>query len=271
MTRFRTTNRTTRSTAPHRLRRRRRRSKQTVWPAAALVGAVLAVMAGMLVWRPWQPDPVPGCVFAVDTQGGAAIMADSYGRWLPGLLRDCALDSRADIAVLPVSSDTVTTTTDAATLQPSRLELTGDRPTDDVIVAAAIDDFAAGAEIDAVFDAAPQGPGGTDLLAITKMARPYLTGPGSQLTILSDALHNQEPYQLRTIPLDDADISNYLQQLRDRDQLPDLSGVEVRMFGVNVGGTTASLSPARLAAIERWWRAYWSATGAVLTAYQRQP
>jgi hypothetical protein len=234
---------------------------------------VVAIVAALLFhW--FRPKPVQAaCVVGVDVRGSSTLNIEQYRQWLPGILDSCALSTRARVSVVPITSRTVTGVTPAVRINLAETpDLSGDPTNDKARVKDALVGFIAD-EVPSVFDTAAQDGGGTDLLGFAEVALPELANaaPGSTLVMTSDGIHNQEPYRLQHIDLDQASIDRYVAELRDAGRIPDLRGVDVYMYGVGVGNTTSGADADLLQGVERFWRAYWSASGANLRAYQKQP
>ena len=254
------------------------KSAATGTPAPTWFKAVIALVvtgalvAALVAWL--RPKPAQAaCVVAVDVRGSSRIMLNQYREWLPRILDSCALAKRADVTVLPVTSQTQTgATTAVATKLSETPDMTGDQTNDDGRVKGELSRFAT-QDVPAVFNTPAQAGGGTDLLGAGTVALPYVqdAAPGSSIVFLTDGVHNQDPYRLLNIPLDQASIDKYIAELGDAGRIPDLTEVNVYMYGVNVGRSTTVATSEQLDGIQRFWRSYWAATGATLVKYQKQP
>lgn len=240
-----------------------------VWAAVAVV----VVAIGLWVWQPWySPPPQAACVIAIDAQASTHQMASAYQGWLPSLVGDCAQQDQAQVTVLPVTSETITGTTQSAkTNLREDVEFSGNQVNDQRRIDAEISRFLADDVQEAIFNAPAQKRGGTDLLSLSKVTAPHQGEAGTTLIILTDAMNHKKPYRLARIPLGPEDITGYIEQLTNSGQIADLAGTSVYMYGVNTGTFTHTLSAERLSAIESFWDAYFRAAGANLVAYQRAP
>lgn len=218
-----------------------------------------------------NPDaPTAGCVIAVDAQYSASRMLDSYRAWLPGQAEGCAAADHADLSIALVSGETRTGTVTPVTGRLSKLDYTGNGPTDDTIAHNEIDRVVKDAD-KAILDAPRQRPG-TDIIGVLCVAHDMLRGHSpSTLIINSDGINNRAPYRLGSVPLDDASITRYVEELKADGQLCDLTGVQVYMYGVGIGSGTSTMSDERLTGIRKFWEAAIRSTGADLVVYQRNP
>lgn len=256
-------------------------SRSSVQEVAELVGGIptlvigaLAILAGVVYfWAPWNtPIPQGSCVIAVDYQGSAAPMIDSYKQWAKEELNACADDGHADIAVIPITSATEADyTSEVVRLNFSSHDLdignSGDRTR---LVQHQVDDAA-----DQTFESWTAHPanfkGGTDIIGAPVVARELLTGDGTKtLIILSDAMENHD-YKFHKGSLDAEAISGMLKDLGAAGRIPDLSGVEVKMYGVNAGTLSTDIPRERLNEVKMFWTRYFRAANADLIAYAKQP
>ncbi|WP_055476939.1 hypothetical protein [Gordonia sp. HS-NH1] len=214
--------------------------------------------------------PRAGCVIAVDAQWSASTMTDAYRQWLPRQAEDCAADTRADLNIALVSGETRTSTVTPVSTQLSRLDFTGNESTDSTIVKNEIDRVVKKA--DNAILSAPEQRGGTDIIGVLCVAHDLLAGnTPSTLIIDTDGINNHAPYRLEMLPLDDAKITEYVDQLKADGQLCDLTGTQVHMYGVGIGQGTSDMSGEQLTGVHRFWEAAIRATGATLVNYQRNP
>lgn len=240
-----------------------------------LAGATLSALAlGVpVINHLTTPDPnAPqgGCLINVDAQGSASAMVGAYRRWLPSQAKDCAAADRATLSIALVSGETRTSTVIPVTTDLRSLDFTGNSVNDETIVNNEIDRVVK--EADQAILAAPKQQGGTDILGVMCVAHDLLHGHSpSTLIIDSDGINNREPYRLSKVPLDEASIAKYVDQLKADGQLCDLTGTQVHMYGVGIGSGTSKLSLEQLTGIQRFWEAVVRATGAELVDYQRNP
>jgi hypothetical protein len=89
------------------------------------------------------------------------------------------------------------------------------------------------------------------------------------LVLLSDGIEESSVANFRDIELDEANIAEILDQLRQNDLLPDLGGVTVWIAGATaVGADESDGAPLRFVqGVEGFWRGYADATGADLACY----
>ena len=220
--------------------------------------------------KPGPGAPTAGCVIAVDAQGSASTMRDAYRQWLPDQAEECAAASRADLSIALVSGETRTSTVTPVTSNLADLDYTGDGTNDKTIAANEIDRVVK--EADEAILAAPKQEGGTDIVGALCVAHDLLRGHSpSTLIIFSDGIHYREPYLLTKVPLDDASVTQYVDELKADGQLCDLTGTQVKMYGVGIGSGTSKMSDEQLAGVRRFWEAVIRATGADLVTYQRNP
>ncbi len=248
------------------------RSNRKPWLLAAatlvVLGLGFSVMTHMAKVDPGVPRA--GCVIAVDAQWSASTMTDAYRQWLPRQAEDCAADTRADLNIALVSGETRTSTVTPVSTQLSRLDFTGNESTDSTIVKNEIDRVVKKA--DNAILSAPEQRGGTDIIGVLCVAHDLLAGnTPSTLIIDTDGINNHAPYRLEMLPLDDAKITEYVDQLKADGQLCDLTGTQVHMYGVGIGQGTSDMSGEQLTGVHRFWEAAIRATGATLVNYQRNP
>ncbi len=239
--------------------------------AGATLGALaLAVPAVNHLTTPDPNAPHAGCVLGVDAQGSTSKMIDAYRQWLPGQAEECAAADRATLSIALVSGETRTSTVTPVSTDLRSLDFTGNSVNDETIVDNEIDRVVK--EADQAILAAPKQQGGTDILGVMCVAHDLLRGHSpSTLIIDSDGINYRKPYRLSEVPLDEASIAKYVDQLKADGQLCDLTGTQVHMYGVGIGSGTGKLSPERLTGIQRFWEAVVRATGAELVAYRRNP
>ncbi|WP_432558794.1 hypothetical protein [Granulicoccus sp. GXG6511] len=237
-----------------------------LWVSVPLVVVALVVI---LAWRP-DPGPQAGCVIAVDAQGSASPMTQTYREWLPGRAESCAAADRAKLNIALISGETSTGTVTPATTDLRRLKLTGNAERDDMLVREEIDRVVEEAN-DKIL-AAPEQQGGTDIVGALCVASDLLKGhEPKRLVLLTDGINNREPFVLTRAPLDDASIGQHVIDLRASGQLCDLAGTRVEIYGAGIGWDTGEMSAEQLAGVRRFWSAVVSASGGELVAYQRNP
>lgn len=248
------------------------RSNRKPWLLAAatlvVLGLGFSVMTHMTEVDPGAPRA--GCIIAVDAQWSASIMTDAYRQWLPGQAEDCAAADRADLSITLVSGETRTSTVTPVSTILSGLDFTGNKSNDNTIVKNEIDRVVKKAD-EAILNA-PNQAGGTDIIGVLCVAHDLLNGhTPSTLIIDTDGINNRAPYRLEMLPLDDANITKYVDQLKADGQLCDLTGTQVHMYGVGIGEGTSDMSDEQLTGVHRFWEAAIRATGATLVTYQRNP
>lgn len=222
------------------------------------------------VTKPESDAPTAGCVIAVDPQFSASTMRDAYRQWLPAQAEACAADARADLSIALVSGETRTSTVTPITGALSDLDYTGDATNDDTIAGNEIDRVVKEAD-KAILDAPKQQPG-TDIIGMLCVAHDLLKRHSPSTLILdTDGINNHGDYRLARIPLDDANITRYVDELKTDGQLCDLTGTQVHMYGVGIGSGTSNMSDAQLSGVRKFWEAVIRATGADLVTYQRNP
>ena len=126
-------------------------------------------------------------------------------------------------------------------------------------------------KVDELLDArTPSTGASTDLLTVAAVAlRTFDLGDErNRLIILSDAVNTREPAQLETVPLGEDETPALVDELDDAKLVPDLTGVEVEMWGTGRGTGVEELPIERPPLIEEFWEQYWAATGARLTDYR---
>jgi len=240
----------------------------------------LAVGASVLnlITKPDHDAPTAGCVIAVDAQGSASTMLDTYRQWIPAQAEDCAAKDHADLSVALISGQTRTETVTPVTGKLSELNYTGNATNDAQIAKAEINRVVADAG-ERILNAAPASDGlsvkdggGSDIIGALCVARDLLEGhTPSTLILNTDGVNYRAPYRLTKLPLDDESISKYVDDLKASGVLCNLTGTKVFMYGVGIGKGTNKMSPEVLQGIHRFWAAVIEAAGAELVKYQRQP
>lgn len=220
------------------------------------------------------------CAAVFDVDGGTAAVPglhDQYLTWFGDLARRCAVDG-ATITLLTASDHSLTDPNPVLRHDLAPQHAHGNR-SDAALEAAANVARARRAAKDLV-DEAASGPGGTDLLGALQVAADHLAPSGAttaegraapHLVLYTDGLHTRPPYNLTAIPLDDASIAATIDVLRSTGQLPQLHGAEVDVVGAGVGADAAVVDPARMAAIEQFWRHLVAAAGGRLVAWNKAP
>jgi hypothetical protein len=242
------------------------------WLLATATLAALTLSVGAIdhITKPDPDAPQAGCVIAVDAQGSASTMIENYRKWLPDQARDCAADDRAALHIALVSGETRTGAVTPASSDLRALDYTGNDSNDDTIASGEVDRVVT--EADQAILTAPKQRGGTDILGLICVAHDLLDGHSpSTLIVNSDGINNRKPYRLTKIPLDEASITQYVDQLKATGQLCDLTGTQVHMYGVGIGSGTSNLADEQLTGIQRFWEAAFTATGAELVTYKRNP
>lgn len=90
------------------------------------------------------------------------------------------------------------------------------------------------------------------------------------LVIFSDMIENSPRYKFTNANLAPAEVEAFVAKEREREELPDLDGVEIYIIGA--GGTRGSdTNPARLVAVKRFWLTYFDAAGASLPSHRYSP
>jgi len=115
----------------------------------------------------------------------------------------------------------------------------------------------------------PPGAPGSDITsAVTLAARAFGSSgaKGGWLIVCSDMIQSTGAVDFYDGPLGDADIERLITELRQRTELPDLGGVSVWVVGAGQDAGS-EIEPERNRAIEHFWRAYFSASGARLVSY----
>lgn len=239
-----------------------------------VIAPLVAAAVATYLWAPWQSAPEQGaCVLGVDTQGSSAPMLPTYQRWAKDALADCADGGRADVAMFSITGATETDFTSEATqLRFGDLHLDSINDDErDAIVAKKID-----AVVSGTFDgwaSAKPPKGGTDIIGAAEVARQLLgthVKGKRTLLLLSDGVQNNT-YKFHKVDLDSASIDRMITDLKASGRVPRLDGVDVRMYGTGAGTMTAGASGQRLTGMKRFWSQFFSATGADLTAYAKQP
>lgn len=244
--------------------------KPVLLAGAAIASLAVGAFALNVLTKPNPAAPTAGCVIAVDPQFSASTMRDAYRQWLPAQAEACAADARADLSVALVSGETRTSTVTPITGNLSDLDYTGNATDDDTIAGNEIDRVVKEAD-KAILDAPQQQPG-TDIIGMLCVAHDLLKGHSPSTLILdTDGINNHGDYRLARIPLDDANITNYVDALKADGQLCDLTGTQVHMYGVGIGSGTSNMSDAQLSGVRKFWEAVIRATGAELATYQRNP
>lgn len=239
-----------------------------------VVTLLAAAVVGVYLWAPWQSVPEQGaCVVGVDTRGSAAPMIPTYQRWAKDVLADCADGGRADVAMFSITGATETDFTSEATqvrFGDLHLESVNDDERE-AIVTKKID-----RAVSTTFDgwASTKPPkGGTDIIGAAEVARQLLgtdVKGKRTLVLLSDGVQNAT-YKFHKDDLDSASIDRMIEDLKASGRVPLLDGVNVRMYGTGVGTMTAGASGQRLLGIKDFWSRFFSAAGADLTDYAKQP
>jgi hypothetical protein len=85
---------------------------------------------------------------------------------------------------------------------------------------------------------------------------------GSRLVLMTDGVEDSSLADFDDLPDDPTAVTTVLDKARDLGMLPNLSGVKISIVGA--GGDD-------FAAIQNFWKAYATATGATLTQYGRLP
>ena len=244
--------------------------KPLLLAGAAIASLAVGAFAINVITKPDPDTPKAGCVIAVDAQGSAAPMRDTYRQWIPGQAKECAGAIRADLSVALVSGETRTSTVTPITGNLSDLEYTGNATDDDTIASNEIDRVVK--EADEAILTAPAQEGGTDIVGMLCVAHDLLKGHSPSTLILdTDGINNHGDYRLARIPLDDANITKYVDALKADGQLCDLTGTQVHMYGVGIGSGTSNMSDAQLTGVRKFWEAVIRATGADLVTYERNP
>lgn len=123
-------------------------------------------------------------------------------------------------------------------------------------------------DVKAMVEESTRDQGGTDILSYFEtIDGPSDDGLDHLLLVETDAIHQTPDLDLAHVDLDDGSIDEIIERLRSDHRLPDLKNVRVWMVGTGLGAPAAELSAARRAAIERFWEAYFDATGAELVHY----
>jgi hypothetical protein len=229
------------------------------------------VLAGFAyLHRRHRPTVQAGCLVAVDAQGSARIMRTAYSTWLPEEVKNCAARDRANVNVALISGETTTSTVTPVSADLDALDFTGNATDDQNLVSDKINQVVSQANKSIL--AAPTQAGGTDLVGLLCVAHAMLKGSSpSTLVINSDMMNNREPYVLRSAPLDPKSIAQAVHQLQASGQLCDLTGTTVYVYGAGIGSGTNRLTGDRLGEVQRFWQAIFSAAGANLVTYQRNP
>lgn len=110
---------------------------------------------------------------------------------------------------------------------------------------------------------------GTDIIGyLATIDHTYQGAPSGRrcLLVLTDGGQTGSPNLYRD-PLGAADIDRYIADLDSQGRLPDLSGVDVWVVGVNLGQVATSVPDDRAAQIEAFWRAFFNAAGAHVMLY----
>lgn len=244
--------------------------KPLVLATATLAALALGVVVINHITTPDPDAPQAGCVIAVDAQGSTSSMVENYRKWLPNQAKDCAAEHRASLHIALVSGETRTGTVTPVSTDLRDLDYTDSASNDATIASNEINRVLT--EADQAILTAPKQRGGTDILGLICVAHNLLDAHSpATLIINSDGVNNRKPYRLAKIPLNDASITQYVDQLKAAGQLCDLTGTQVHMYGVAIGSGTSDLTDDQLTGIQHFWEAVIPATGAELVTYQRNP
>lgn len=247
-------------------------TNRRLWLPAAATLAAVALGVGVInrITTPDPDAPQAGCVIGIDAQGSTSTMLENYREWLPDQASDCSAADRAALHIALVSGETRTSVVTPVSANLRALDYTGNDTNDDTITSDEINRVVTKA--DEAILTAPKQRGGTDILGLICVAHDLLAGHSpSTLIINSDGVNNRKPYRLAKIPLDESSITEYVDQLKATGQLCDLTGTQVHMYGIGIGSGTSDLAHEQLTGIQRFWEAVFSATGAELVTYTRNP